>query len=389
MAFYLSNEQVNQLTKVAVDAGLHNPGMRDLLLNGIKVGFSANLPVFPSPQLQIQSDIIQMNKVDFLKGGEVPLRTWLENGLAQLRLTEQAEQSEAVFQEMLGIVAAESQRRIAAAGQTPPGRGEERPGGLEQIIHQDDLLSFGWLQGALAVGNSVARVVVPRFDNGKPVSLPGGLRWEAKGTGWLIGKQYLITNHHVVNARSDGEADASEADLRLQAAKTRVEFAYDKEDATPTLAEVEELAAWSPRYQAPILDFAILKLKQPSERAPLTLAPSSLRLLADNQMPVNIVQHPKGNPKMIGVRNNLVASLEDLELRYFTDTERGSSGSPVCDDGWRVVALHRANVYLDKNVSFQGKDTAWANRGVRIDRIVDHVKTKYPDLWAAIGAQVV
>ena len=114
---------------------------------------------------------------------------------------------------------------------------------------------------------------------------------------------------------------------------------------------------------------------------PLTLAPSSLRLLADNQMPVNIVQHPKGNPKMIGVRNNLVASLEDLELRYFTDTVARLSGSPVCDDGWRAGRVDCCERLSRQERQFPGQGHPWRNRGVRIDRIVDHVRTKYPDLW--------
>ena len=152
---------------------------------------------------------------------------------------------------------------------------------------------------------------------------------------------------------------------------------------------MEALAAWWPRYDKTPLDFAILKLKQPSPRNPLTLAPQSLAQVGSDKLPVNIVQHPQGNPKMIGVRNNLVSSLEEWEIRYFTDTMRGSSGSPVCDDDWHVVALHRATVQLSQNVNFQGKDTAWVNRGVRIDRLIEHLKSEPSNLWAEIGAQVV
>jgi hypothetical protein len=55
-------------------------------------------------------------------------------------------------------------------------------------------------------------------------------------------------------------------------------------------------------------------------------------------MAVNIVQHPRGEHKQVAFRNNLVSAADATIVRYFTDTDHGSSGSPVCDDHWRVVA---------------------------------------------------
>ena len=71
-------------------------------------------------------------------------------------------------------------------------------------------------------------------------------------------------------------------------------------------------------------------------------------------MAVNIVQHPRGEYKRVAVRNNLVSAADETTVRYFTDTDYGSSGSPVCDDQWRVVALHRG-ARRAKDVQFQGK----------------------------------
>ena len=60
--------------------------------------------------------------------------------------------------------------------------------------------------------------------------------------------------------------------------------------------------------------------------------------------PVNILQHPDGRPREIAVRNNLLLSVDDdLTLTYGTDTERGSSGSPVLSDRWELVALHHSS----------------------------------------------
>ena len=55
---------------------------------------------------------------------------------------------------------------------------------------------------------------------------------------------------------------------------------------------------------------------------------------------VNVIQHPNGEPKQLALRENrIVDELEDF-LHYETDTAPGSSGSPVFNDQWEVVALH-------------------------------------------------
>ena len=65
--------------------------------------------------------------------------------------------------------------------------------------------------------------------------------------------------------------------------------------------------------------------------------------------PVNIIQHPEGRPKEIVIRDNrLIDLLDDRDdvpfFHYHADTERGSSGSPVFNDQWEIVALHHPGV---------------------------------------------
>ncbi len=382
MANYLSIDQIHGLVQAALNGGLAAPGVREDLLMGINSGYAMSLPQRAAPMDQIRSDLSQLNGVPFLLGDEVPLKIWLQNAVYTLRATGRPEQ--ALFQDRLNEVATKSAAALAASHGAPPVAEE---GKLERIIHQDDLLSYGWLKGALAVGASVARLLVPRYEHGYPVTRPGSPQpMLYKGTGWLIGAQYLITNHHVINARSESEPPADESDLRLQVQHTRVEFDYDDPEADATVEQVESLAAWANWNATPALDYAILKLAAPSTRRPLTLAPQAINAVAQGILPVNIIQHPLGNPKTLGIRNNLVSSLEEWELRYFTDTNHGSSGSPVCNDNWHVIALHRAQAYLSANLDFQGKPTAWVNRGVRLDRIIADLQQRAPDLWAAIGA---
>ena len=165
MANYLTNDQINDLIDAIMNAGMTGTDARDELLAGINIGFVAWLPRRGADLSQIQSDLMELNKVPYLMGGEVPLRTWLENGVHRLRRGSRPEQT--LFQDMLNRVASDSQDRLAAASGTFTAKGGEA---LEQIIHQDDMLKYGWLQGALAVGNSVARLVVPPGKRSAEVS---------------------------------------------------------------------------------------------------------------------------------------------------------------------------------------------------------------------------
>jgi endonuclease G, mitochondrial len=70
-------------------------------------------------------------------------------------------------------------------------------------------------------------------------------------------------------------------------------------------------------------------------------------------------------------------------VSYFTGRDGGSSGSPVCTDDWRVVALHRA-WKAAQNVRFQGKPTAWVDEGTQIAAILDHLKQHHATLYTEL-----
>jgi len=57
---------------------------------------------------------------------------------------------------------------------------------------------------------------------------------------------------------------------------------------------------------------------------------------------VNIVQHPNGQPKQISLQNNFIEYVGGDIVQYVTSTLPGSSGSPVLNDAWEIVALHHA-----------------------------------------------
>ena len=87
---------------------------------------------------------------------------------------------------------------------------------------------------------------------------------------------------------------------------------------------------------------------------------------------VNILQHPGGGAKRLAMRNNAVARVDDSLIAYWTDTDYGSSGAPVFDDNWQVIALHRA--YEERSgLTYLGRNVGGANVGSRITKIVEHL----------------
>ncbi|MCH8862796.1 MAG: trypsin-like peptidase domain-containing protein [Proteobacteria bacterium] len=86
---------------------------------------------------------------------------------------------------------------------------------------------------------------------------------------------------------------------------------------------------------------------------------------------LNIVQHPRGRRKEVALQENQITNIYSNVVRYTTDTEPGSSGSPVFNNAWEIIALHHA----------AGSEDAvgnWAdNEGMRIDKIIADLRSHF------------
>jgi V8-like Glu-specific endopeptidase len=67
-----------------------------------------------------------------------------------------------------------------------------------------------------------------------------------------------------------------------------------------------------------------------------------------------------------------VVNLFEHRLQYTTDTLPGSSGSPVFNDAWKVVALHHAGGNLVTNPR---GDRMFANQGILMAKILERLKS--------------
>ncbi|MFD0150039.1 trypsin-like peptidase domain-containing protein [Streptomyces sp. NPDC055721] len=367
---FLPQEELVRVRNAAMEAGLADRALRPALLKGIPAHFTATLQPLSDPLHQAHADLNAMNQVERLIDGLVPLEIWLHNAIEQTH--EQGPR--AVLQGALDTVAREITGEAVLPADMMPGEFKE------EIVLQDDTVPYEFLQGGIRAGASVALLRIPPYESGTPLlpSYPHG------GTGWMVAPGLLITNHHVVMARSwesGVRPFVSEEDLRLQALMSRSRFDFVENASASPEVTAGELAAWDEA-----LDYAIVRLA--AEQAPrptLRVATRPLLVRERQRVPVNIIQHPGGLPKRVALRNNLVYRADERDILYFTDTRGGSSGSPVCLDDWTVVGLHRGTQKVDE-VEFQGGKTKFVNVGTQMSSIMAHLRESRPELYDEIVA---
>ena len=304
--------------------------------------FRGKVPKEDAPEDQLMADVRFLNGTVPPKAGPAagiePVVVWLMNARPLVAGKPQQDFFETLTAKYTGEAAA------------PPLPASEREHN-EAILFADDMLPAGYLKRGSEVAKSVVRLLTPRFEQAVAVDKS---YW---GTAWLLTPTLLMTNHHVFNARDEGEPAASDADWLLQALATEVHFDVESENAAVHPKKIHEVIA----SDKP-LDFAVVRIDAVSDRPPLPIDIRTIDIKDGEIRPLNVIQHPNGKAKKIAIRNNLATASVAPQVRYFTSTYGGSSGAPVFSDEWNVVAIHRGSV-ASKVLSFQGRQTAIVNLG--------------------------
>ncbi|MFT4444674.1 DNA/RNA non-specific endonuclease [Parvimonas sp. G1967] len=217
----------------------------------------------------------------------------------------------------------------------------------ERILGENDLFPISYLQMGINSGNSICRIQI-RNDKGSFIGC---------GTGFLVSENIIMTNNHVI-------------DNMRTALNSIVEFNYqDDINFMPCPIYTFRLDPEKFFVTNEELDFTMVAIKDnplsekhPNDFGYLHLISDEGKILKGEY--VSIIQHPNGGPKAVTIRENMVKSIFDDFVHYLTDTEPGSSGSPVFNDQWIVVALHHSGVPNPSN-----KNEWIANEGIRISSI--------------------
>jgi len=229
----------------------------------------------------------------------------------------------------------------------------------EKIIGENTLRHIYVLEQWLNLSHSVVRI-----------SNSAGV-----GTGFLVAHDLIITNNHVIH---DKEI-ARESDFTFNYQLDR----FEKEQPTHTVHTLPNgLFHTSPMAQynatSSELDYSIVQLQDvPEQILPLVLKPTAP--VRDSR--VTIIQHPGGSYKKISLQNNFVEYVDEFVVQYTTSTEPGSSGSPVLNDKFEVVAIHHAGGDLAEPAT---KRHYLRNEAVRMSVILQDLKSQAPEIYHRI-----
>jgi len=122
------------------------------------------------------------------------------------------------------------------------------------------------------------------------------------------------------------------------------------------------------------LDVTIVQLRElPATRACLTLS-TALPSIEPNTR-VYVVGHPRGGGLQFSLNDSVLLDIDDSRrlVHYRTPTEPGSSGSPVFNAAWEVIALHHAGSTTARRL--HGRGNYEANEGIALGAIRDAPKT--------------
>jgi hypothetical protein len=230
----------------------------------------------------------------------------------------------------------------------------------------------------------------------------------AFGTGFLVGPDLVLTNHHVIAPAIAGQTGAhTPAGVTADPKKIVVRFDYkeldDKSPVNPGV-EVQLADSWlvdcsppsiadtqpEPKKDTPTtdeLDHALIRLSQAIGSEPIPLGAGTdkdsknrgwIELPAAEwpfaeQSSLYIMQHPKGEPMKLALdlEAKMTVNANRTRVTYQTGTQPGSSGSPCFNQFWAVVALHHAGDPLYPDLA-----PGSYNEGIPISRIVERLKAK-------------
>jgi V8-like Glu-specific endopeptidase len=162
----------------------------------------------------------------------------------------------------------------------------------------------------------------------------------ARGTGFLLDANHVITNYHVMEEVIDNPALQNMVVLRFHY-KVDADGRRLSTGVECYLAEGKWLCARSPIRR---LDYALLRIDtsnvQQYGNIPLVWQMPQSHTFTVGE-PLCIIQHPKGNPQKIALGSVTRHDAQQGRVYYTVNTSEGSSGAPCVSSNGKIVALHQ------------------------------------------------
>jgi S1-C subfamily serine protease len=219
----------------------------------------------------------------------------------------------------------------------------------EALLFHDDLtLEFGripWLVDVLGRLGQIGAAVCKLHT-----SSPGSRQ---EGTGFRISEDRLLTNWHVL--------------IFGAATSVNAEFGFEDDGRGGGLASRSIACDAATIEGNAALDWGVIKVAAPMPDSVGTISLSGAAVPVIDE-PAFIIQHPGGGRKRVGYVRNQVTRVTDTVLQYLTDTQSGSSGSPVLNADGRLIGLHHAG---GRAQEVAGKPPLSKNEGIRIPPIAE------------------
>lgn len=196
-----------------------------------------------------------------------------------------------------------------------PPTGERAVDRREAELTENPMRRIAWLEKGLVAARAVCKV------HGT----------DKIGTAFLLKNGCIVTNNHVLSTPDE-------------AAGATLLFNYQEDAKGLPLADIR-YGLRRDRFATSVeLDCSIVGVDaMPAELAQWGWLPIATAPDIATGSSVSIIQHPLGNFKRIALTGSVVTNSGSLRyIKYETSTMKGSSGAPVLNDNWEVVALHRA-----------------------------------------------
>ncbi|RYE56229.1 MAG: serine protease [Sphingobacteriales bacterium] len=229
-------------------------------------------------------------------------------------------------------------------------------------MERSTMLPVNFLALGVVRSRSVAKVEIKMSSNRVNV-----------GTGFLckvaeIADLFFVTNFHVINDKATIK-------------NTRIIFNYELDiDGNTTASKSFSIRENGPWYTSSEKEYDVCVFKlQASDQELKEYGYLNLKEtdVARNDF-VNIIQHPGGQMKQISLYHNIVTNTDHRIVQYMTDTLKGSSGSPVFNSDWDVVAIHHSGGGSKPGEPNLPQGVKSRNEGINVNKIIKFISANHP-----------